>query len=92
MSTKDRSDQGIQPLEDRTDLGVGQLGMVVEGVASDLVAAGLPVVLALLLAELGCGPDLQGSRREGFPALADGVPIPAHQLAQGPRAGRQNQS
>ena len=27
-----------------------------------------------------------------MPALADGVPIPALQLAQGPRAGRQNQS
>jgi hypothetical protein len=66
--------------------------MVVEGVAGVLAAAGLPVVLALLLAELGCGPDIQGSRREGLPALTDGVHIPALQLAQGPRAGRQNQS
>jgi hypothetical protein len=40
MSTKDRSDQGIQPIEDRTDLGVGELGMVVEGVAGVLAAAG----------------------------------------------------
>ena len=82
MSTKDRSDQGIQPLEDRTDLGVGQLGMVVEGVAGVLAAAGLPAELALLLAELGCGPDIQGSRRQGLPALTDSVPIPALQLTQ----------